>query len=339
MSEFSDLNFDKFKNNSNKQGLPNMPKLPNFSGKKAVLGLIAIFVLVFVYSGFYTIEPDEAGVVLRFGEYQATTEPGLHFKLPLGIDNVTKVKITRVHKVEFGFRTVSAGVVSKFANSGYSDESLMLTGDLNIADVQWIVQYQIKEPYKFLFNIRDVERTIRNLSEAVMRELVGDRSVDEVIVMDRQQIAEKAKEKLQKNLDEYEAGVKVNIVKLQNVNPPKTVQDAFNEVNSAKQEQEKIVNQAWQNYNKVIPEAKGKAKQILEQAEGYAINKINRAKGDADRFNQIYERYKFVKKVTRTRMYIEALQVALPQVNKIYIVDKDQKSILPLLDLTKGGVK
>ena len=170
---------------------------------------------------------------------------------------------------------------------------------------------------------------------SVMRELVGDR----LIVMDRQKIAIGAKEKLQKNLDEYGAGVMINIVKLQNVNPPESVQDAFNEVNSAKQEQEKIVNQAWQNYNKIIPEAKGKAKQLLEQAQGYAINKTNRAKGDADRFEQIYAKYRLAKTVTRTRMYIEAMQVALPQVKKVYIVDKSQKSILPLLDLGKGEVK
>jgi len=338
MSEFNNLNFERFKN-KNKQNLPNFPKIPDMSGKKFVLGLLVAFVLLFAYSGFYTIEPDEAGVVLRFGKYQQTTEPGLHFKLPLGIEKVIKVKITRVHKVEFGFRTVSAGVVSKFAKSGYKGESLMLTGDLNIADVQWVVQYQIKNPYNYLFSMRDVEKTIRNLSESVMRELVGDRSVDEVIVMDRQKIAIDAKEKLQKNLDEYGAGVMINIVKLQNVNPPQSVQAAFNEVNSAKQEQEKIVNQAWQDYNKIIPEAKGKAKQLLEQAKGYAINKTNRAKGDADRFEQIYAKYRLAKTVTRTRMYIEAMQVALPQVQKVYIVDKSQKSILPLLDLGKGEAK
>ncbi len=338
MSEFNNLNFEKFKS-KNKQNLPNLPKMPDLSGKKFFLGLLLVFVILFAYSGFYTIDPDEVGVVLRLGKYQETTEPGLHFKLPLGIDKVIKVKTTRVHKLEFGFRTVSAGVVSKFAKSGYRGESLMLTGDLNIADVQWIVQYQIKNPYNYLFHIRDVEKTIRNLSEAVMCELVGDRSVDEVIGMDRQKIAIDAKEKLQKNLDEYGAGVKINIVKLQNVNPPEPVQAAFNEVNSAKQEQEKIVNQAWQDYNKVIPEAKGKAKQLLEQAQGYAINKTNRAKGDADRFDQIYAKYRSAKTVTRTRMYIEAMQEALPNVEKIYVVDESQNSILPLLDLNKKGAK
>ena len=180
MSEFNNLNFEKFKS-KNKQNLPNLPKMPDLSGKKFFLGLLLVFVILFAYSGFYTIDPDEVGVVLRLGKYQETTEPGLHFKLPLGIDKVIKVKTTRVHKLEFGFRTVSAGVVSKFAKSGYRGESLMLTGDLNIADVQWIVQYQIKNPYNYLFHIRDVEKTIRNLSEAVMCELVGDRSVDEVI--------------------------------------------------------------------------------------------------------------------------------------------------------------
>jgi len=333
MSEFSDLNFNKFKKGDG--NLPKMPKLPNLSFGKLIFGFSAVLVVIFLYSTIYTIEPDEVGVLQRFGKYQETTDPGLHFKLPFGIDRVIKVKITRVHKLEFGFRTTSAGVVSKFSTANFLGESLMLTGDLNIANVQWIVQYQVKNPYEYLFKIRNVEETIRNLSESVMRSLVGDRSVDEVIVIDRQAIAIQAKQMLQESLDRYGAGIKVNVIKLQNVNPPKAVQAAFNEVNSAKQEEEQITNQAWQDYNKIIPEAKGMAKQDIEEAKGYAINKVNRAEGEAYRFNKILAKYKGSKSVTRKRMYIETMQEVLPKLNTIYIVDESQKGLLPLLNLTK----
>lgn len=329
MSEFKDLNFNKAKSTN--------IKIPSIKIPKKSLGIIivAILVIAFLISGFYTINPDEAGVLQRFGKYIKTSSPGLNFKIPFGIDKLTKVKITRVFKEEFGFRTTSAGVKSTFSQQEYPTESIMLTGDLNVADVEWIVQYKIKDPYKYLFNIRNITNTIRNLSEAVIRRLVGDRSVDEVIVLSRQEIADEAQKELQKELDNYNAGIQIAIVKLQNVNPPQPVQPAFNDVNSAKQEEEKTVNNAWQEYNRVIPEAEGKAKEILEKAKGYAVNRVNRATGEADRFSSIYKEFRKSKEVTKKRIYLETMGDILTKVENIYIVDDNQQSVLPLLNLGK----
>ncbi len=305
--------------------------------RKFVLILLALLFLYFLFSGFYTIDPEEVGVIQRFGKYIKTTEPGLHFKFPFGIDELTKVPVKNVMKEEFGFRTLRPGVQTQYSPHQYPLESLMLTGDLNIADVEWIVQYRIKNPVYFLFNIRNVRETLRDLSESVMRREIGNRSVDEVIVLDRKEIADSVTVKLQEELDKYNSGVHVEMVKLQNVNPPEKVQHAFNDVNSAKQEREKIINQAWEKYNKIIPEARGKAKQLIEEAKGYAIDRVNRANGDASRFVNMYNQYKFAKTVTKKRIYIETMQKVLPKVEKIYIVDDKQKNFLPLLNLQNGG--
>ncbi len=303
-----------------------------------VVGAIVVGLSLF-FTGLYMVNPEEVGVIQRFGKYLKTTEPGLHFKLPFGVDELTKVKVKHVFKEEFGFRTISPGVNTRFSSKNFSKESLMLTGDLNIADVEWIVQYRVKDPRNFLFNIRSIRRTIQNLSESSMRLIVGDRSVDEVIVLNRREIAFACREFLQEKLDEYNAGIEVVTVNLQNVNPPESVKPAFNAVNSAKQEQEKIINNAWQQYNKIIPEAEGKALQTIEQAEGYAVNRTNRATGDASLFTQIFNEYKKAKSVTKTRMYLETMNEVLPKLNHIYLVDEDQKGVLPLLNLDKGGKK
>jgi membrane protease subunit HflK len=292
---------------------------------------------MFIFTGLYTIDPEEVGVIQRFGKYINTNQPGLHFKLPFGIDKLTKVKVKYVYKEEFGFRTVQPGVKSKYSSGNYHNESLMLTGDLNIADVEWIVQYRIKDPVKYLFNIRNIEETIRDLSESVTRLVVGDRSGDEVIVLSRKEIADDIQVELQENLDYYESGIEIYTINLQNVNPPDPVKPAFNDVNSAKQEKERILNDAWQNYNKIIPEAKGKAKRTIEEAEGYAINRVNRATGDAERFIAIYNQYKNSKTVTKKRIYLETMQDILPKVEKVYVVDDELKGLLPLLNLDKAG--
>lgn len=311
--------------------------VPRFSRNRVVTVVIIVLVLLFIITGLYTINPEEVGVIQRFGKYTDTTEPGLHFKIPFGVDNLTKVKVTHVYKEEFGFRTLQPGIKSRYSSRDYSSESLMLTGDLNIADLEWIVQYRVKDPVKYLFRVRNVEETIRDASESVIRQIVGDRSVDEVIVLSRKEINDLGVQKLQKLLDDYNTGIEVVTVNLQNVNPPEKVQPAFNDVNSAKQEKERIINEAWQKYNQIIPEAKGKAKQTIQEAEGYAVNRKNRAQGDADRFTSIYKEYKSAKMVTRKRMYLETMQEVLPKVEKLYIVDEKMQGILPLLDLNEGG--
>jgi len=312
--------------------------IPQFPKKRVVPALIIILVLIFLATGLYTIDPEEVGVIQRFGKYTSTTTPGLHFKIPFGVDNLTKVKVTNVYKEEFGFRTVQPGIKSRYSSRDFSSESLMLTGDLNIADLEWIVQYRVKDPVKYLFNVRNIEKTIRDGSEATIREIVGDRSVDEVIILSRKEINDLAQIKLQKLLDGYQTGVEIVTINLQNVNPPDKVKPAFDNVNSSKQEKERIVNEAWEQYNKVIPEARGKAKQTIQEAEGYAVNRVNRAQGEADRFNQIYQEYKLSKSVTRKRLYLETMEEIIPTIDKLFIIDDKLEGLLPLLNLA-GEVK
>ena len=293
--------------------------------------------LIILSTGLYTVNPEEVGVIQRFGRFNRITEPGLRFKIPFGVETLTKVAIKNVFKQEYGFRTTQPGITTRYSQRDFSDESLMLTGDLNIADVEWIIQYQIKDPIRFLFNVRDVDGTLRNLSESSMRQVVGDRSVDEVIVLSRQEIAYKAREILQGHLDDYGTGLEVRTINLQNVTPPIPVQPAFNEVNAALQEEERIVNEARQRYNQVIPQARGKARQMIEQAEGYAINRVNRATGEASRFTDVWREYNRAQAVTRKRLYLETMEEVIPKLEKVYIIDEDQKGLLPLLDLEKGG--
>lgn len=311
--------------------------IPKFTRKRVLPTIIILAVVIIIFTGFYTVDPEEVGIIQRFGKYVNTTEPGLHFKIPFGIDKLTKVKVKHVYKEEFGFRTLKSGVRTQYSTRNYDFESLMLTGDLNIADVQWIVQYRIKDPFAYLFRIRNIEETIRDLAEAVVREVVGDRSVDEVIVLSRKEIADRTEILLQEELDKYGSGIEIYTINLQNVNPPDRVKPAFNDVNSAKQEKERIINEAWQQYNNIIPEAKGKALKTIEEAEGYAVNRVNRANGDATRFVSMYNQYRNAKTITKKRLYLETMQNILPRVEKIYIVDEEQQGILPLLNLDKGG--
>jgi len=300
------------------------------------LAVGAIVILAALFSSFYSVKPDEVGVIRRFGKYVRTTNPGLHIKMPF-IEKVNKVKVKFEFKEEFGFRTTRAGIVTQYAARDYFDESLMLTGDLNVLIVEWIVRFKIKDPVKLLFNIRDPRRTIRNIAEAVMRQVVGDSTVDEVLTTRRVEVNQKVRDKLQEILDLYDSGVHITKVKLQDVNPPDEVKPSFNEVNEAKQEKEKVINQAWEAYNKVIPKARGEAEKTIRKSEGYALNRINSAKGDAAKFIATWEAYKDSKDVTKKRLYLEAMNEILPKAGKKFIVDPEQKGILPLLSLNQGG--
>ena len=313
-------------------------KPPNISGKTIRLVVIVLAVAIFIFSGFFTISPEEVGVVLRFGKYSRTSSPGLNFKMPFGIESVTKVPVERQLKQEFGFRTTRADVRTQYSNARYTDESLMLTGDLNAAQVEWIVQYRIVDPYKFLFKIRNAQQTFRDLNEAVMREIVGDRTVNEVITVGRQELAIAVEVKLQNLSDQYETGIKVEQVVLQDVNPPDPVKPSFNEVNEAEQEKEKLINQALSEYNKVIPKAKGQAERKIEEAHGYALERVNEAKGDAQRFTAQFREYAKAKEVTRQRLYLETMNDVLSKVGRKLITDDQASGILPLFQLDKGGL-
>lgn len=307
-------------------------------GRFNVLIIIGAIVLAWIaFSSAYTVGVDEVGVIQRFGKYARTTMPGLHFKLPSGIERLSKVKVKYVYTEEFGLRTVQAGIQTEYASGKqYLSESLMLTGDLNCAIVPWIVQFRIDDPYQFLFKVRNVPLTLRDLSESAMRVVVGDRSVNEVISK-RKEIADQVKIELQKTLNDAETGIKLVNVELKKTNVPEPVQPSFNEVNQAVQEKEKLIYQAREEYNKIIPKAKGEAEQTIKAAEGYALDRVNRAKGDASRFLSLFQEYVKAQDVTRRRLYLESLSVVLPKLGNKYVIDPEQKGLLPLLNLDRGG--
>ncbi len=313
------------------------PQMPKLNFKVIGLAVAAIIVISAVASMVFTISPEEEGVILRFGKYTRTVKSGLHFKLPYGLEKLYKVPVERQLKEEFGFRTKKPGTRTTYSSRGYDEESLMLTGDLNAADVQWIVQFRIKDAYQFLFRVRNAVKTFRDMNEAVMREVVGDRTVDEVLTIGRQEIADAVTLKLQELCDQYEIGIKVDQVVLQDVNPPDAVKPAFNEVNEAEQERDKLINQAKSEYNKVIPKARGEAARTIEQAKGYALERINSAQGEASKFNSIYKEYSKAREVTRQRIYLETMNDVLQKVGKKLITDDDITGILPLFQLDKGG--
>ncbi|MCF8144018.1 MAG: FtsH protease activity modulator HflK [Deltaproteobacteria bacterium] len=303
--------------------------------------VVAIILIFLGSSSFYTVAVDEVGIIQRFGKYTRTTQPGLNFKLPRGIEKVTKVKVKYVFKEEFGFRTLEPGVRTRYtSDASYENEALMLTGDLNVAVVPWIVQYRIKDPFNYLFKVRNIRSTFRDLTEASMRLVVGDSSINEVISK-REELAIKAKELLQRYLDEAETGIQLVTVEMKRTNVPEPVQPSFNEVNQAVQEKERLIYQAKEAYNKVIPAAKGNAEKTIKAAEGYALDRVNRAQGDAARFLDLYEAYAQAEDVTRRRLYLEAMENILPRLGSKYVVDADQKNFLPLLNLGKseGGTK
>ncbi|MBU1125109.1 MAG: FtsH protease activity modulator HflK [Candidatus Omnitrophica bacterium] len=301
------------------------------------LVILGLFLLIGLKGVIYSIGPDEVGVIQRFGKYVGLTSPGLHIKLPFGIDAVTPIKVEKIFKEEFGTRTLRPGVRTTYSPRQHTEESLMLTGDLNILDVRWIVQFKIKDPVKLLFAVRDPRDNIRDISEVVMRRLVGDYGVDEVLTTKREEIDHIAQQEMQEILDIYQTGVSIVTVKLLDVNPSEKVRPAFNEVNEAKQEKEKMINQAWEAYNKVIPRARGEAEQTIRQGEGYALDKINRAKGESERFLATLAEYKKAPAITKKRFYLETMMQVLPKVKAKYIVDSQQPSILPLLHLDKEG--
>ncbi len=299
---------------------------------KVIMIIAAIIIFQLVYSSFYTIEPGKVGIILRFGKYDRTTTPGLHFKLPY-IEKLDKVDVQSVRKEEFGFRTVMPGKNTVFNKQGLHMESLMLTGDKDVIDVTWIVQYIVSNPVNFLFKVRNVPQAVHDASEMVTRRIVGNMDFD-YILSNREVLANNAKHELQAVLNKLQCGVKILTMQLIDINPPDQVKQAFNEVNEADQDMKRLVNEAEATYNRVIPKAKGSAKQIIEEAKGYAAQRVNRALGETARFNDIVTQYLKAPAVTRRRMYLEAMQDSLPHVNHIYVMDKKKQTLLPFLNLT-----
>ena len=317
----------------------------NFSWLPVLLIILAVVVVFLGSSMFYTIDLDEVGIIQRFGRYIPPERlPGLHFKWPAGIEKVTKVKVKRVYKEEFGFETLKATESRAFTtdknlfDSKNVGESLMLTGDLNVALVPWIVQYRIKDPVKYLFEVRDVEQLLRDMSEAAMRLVVGDRSINEVI-SNRLEIANEAMSILQKEMDEAQSGISIDTVELKKTNVPPEVQPSFNDVNQALQEKERSIQEAKKDYNMAVPAAEGDAQRVVKAAEGYALERVNNAEGDAKRFIAVYNEYKNAEDVTKRRLYLETLSRVIPNMGEKYIVDAEQNNLLPLLNLGKESEK
>ncbi|UCG05072.1 MAG: FtsH protease activity modulator HflK [Desulfobacterales bacterium] len=315
---------DEFVNRFKKIKLPGGPLL-----------IIIILIVLLVVTSVYTVRQDEVGIVQLFGRYVRTTQPGLNFKLPLGIEKVTKVNVKQIQTEEFGFSSARIDTRARFRTGSDTDSvALMLTGDLNVALVPWIVQYRVKDPYDYLFKVRNVRRILTDMSEATMRLVVGDRSINEVISK-RDEIAVEARGLLQKELDQAQTGIHIVTIEMKRTNVPQPVQPSFNEVNQATQEKEQMIYQAKEEYNKSIPAARGEAERTIKTAEGYALNRVNRAKGDAARFTSLYGEYVKAKDVTKRRLYLETLKEVFPKLGPKYIVDADQKNLLPLLNLGK----
>jgi len=305
-----------------------------------IIGGLVLLGAIMLLTMFYTVEADEVAVVQRFGKYVRQEEPGLRMKLPLGIETKRLVKVKRVDKEEFGFRTEEPGVRTRYSKSSFLDESLMLTGDLNVAEVPWIVQYRIVDPVKYLFGNRNPKLALRDVAQIVMRSVVGDYTVTEVLTERRAEIEHQVQLKMQELLNLYETGLRVETVKMQGVTPPSDeVKRAFNEVNEAQQEQARKINEAVQAFNQEVPRERGEAERTIAKAEGYAINRTNTAKGDTARFNALLTEYRKGPEVTRRRLYLETMREILPTVKQVYVFDGEQpSSVLPFLDLQRGDM-
>jgi membrane protease subunit HflK len=307
---------------------------PGGSPRSPFVFVIVILILLMAWTAYYTVPSDSVVVIQRFGKYVKEVPSGLHFKFPFGIDVASVVPVKRQLKQEFGFATPGATDPFQTPTEGQL-ETEMVTGDLNAALVEWVVQYRVNDPVKFLFAVREPRGTLRHVSESVMREVVGDRTVDEVITIGRQEIETEALIKMQELSSKYAMGISIDQVQLKNINPPGPVQESFNEVNQAQQEKEKLINEARRDYNKVIPLAEGEKDQRIREADGYRLKRINEAEGDASRFNALFEEYSKAPEVTRRRIYIETMQAILPDIRSKIVVDEQSQGILPLLNLNE----
>lgn len=311
---------------------------------RSTLFVIAGLIIFFgVLSSFYVVDQKEKAVILKLGKYDRTTEAGLHFKLPFGLEQNYNVPTQRILKEEFGFRTVDSGEKTVYAGRNYPDESVMLTGDLNIVDVEWIIQYQISDPQQWLFNVENQNGTIRDISNSVVNELVGDRTIFDVLGSERAMIEMKGQEMMNMYFNRYSLGAKVTTVKLQNIVPPKgQVQDSFEDVNKAIQDRNRLINEGKEYYNKSIPRARGEAQQVIQEAEGYASEKINIAKGDVARFNAVLQEYQKNPSITRMRLYYEMFDEVFKDSTNTELIDKNLKNFIPFKSLpeaARGGAK
>ncbi len=315
-------------------------KFPKLKPKTIGIIIIGLLIVITAFSSFYMVDQKEQAVILLFGEFNRITEPGLHFKLPFGIEKNYNVPTQRILKEEFGFRTEEPGITTRYSSRDYTGESIMVTGDLNIIDVQWIIQYQIADPMNWLFKVENQRKTIRDISQSVINQLVGDRTIFDVIGSERTNIEQKGEDMMNHFFKLYELGVQVTTVKLQDIVPPKgAVHDAFEDVNKSIQDLNRLINEGKEAYNNAIPKARGQAKQVIQAAEGYAAQKVNKAKGDIARFLAVYGEYRKNPKITRTRLYYEMIEEIFKETENTDLIDKNLKNFIPFKPLNgkQGG--
>lgn len=335
--------FTFYENQSSEPQKPKRQYNVKISKKWLFVALAAIVVLIVSSTCFFSVDQAEQAVVLRFGSYLKTVGPGLHSKLPFGIDKNYNVATQSVQTLTFGYRTEttgnSFGQPTTYLYSDYASESTMLTGDLNIVDIQWIVQYKVEDPMKWLFSVQNNKQTISDISRSVINQIVGDLPILSIMSSERTNIEVEAEEKMQRIFDSYNMGVKILTVKLQDIVPPAgDVQDAFEDVNKAIQDMNKLINEGKENYNKIIPSAEGEANKIIQEANGYASERVNTAQGDVDRFNLMLNEYEKAKEITSQRLYIETLEQIFSSENgDLTIIDKNLENYLPISNISGGN--
>jgi membrane protease subunit HflK len=311
--------------------------LPRLTPTILLIAIGAILVLILLFSSFFIVDQKEEAVVLSLGKFSRMVGPGLHFKVPFGVEKNYNVPTQRILKEEFGFRTLQSGVVSAYSSQDYSTESIMLTGDLNIIDVEWIIQYQITDARAWLFDVDDQEKTIRDISQSAINMLVGDRTIFDVIGAERANIELQGQELMNALYKSYGLGIRVTTVKLQNIVPPKgAVQDAFEDVNKAIQDRSRMINEGKEAYNQAIPRASGQADQTIQEAQGYATERVNQARGDVSRFLAVLGEYRQAPEVVRLRLYYEMYDQVFASAEGTDLIDKNLKNFLPLKNL--GGI-
>jgi len=307
-------------------------EIPDFNFK--IVPVLFVILVLWLFTGIYSVGPDEVGVVRTFGKFSRVAQSGLNWHFPLPIETVNTPKVTQVKRIEMGFRTLKNGQYRRVEK-----ESLMLTGDENIVDAQMIVQYKIKDPVAYLFNIVGPELTVREAAEASLRTIVGRNKIDETLTTGKFTIQEETKEQLSAILDKYESGIHVVAVQLQDVSPPKEVMGAFKDVASAKEDKNRMVNQAEGYRNDVIPKARGEAESMIRDAEGFKQSRIKRSEGDAAKFTTVLKEYRKAKSITEKRLYLETMQKVLPGVEKFIVPDKESGGLLNLLNLNPSAGK
>lgn len=315
------------------------PGLPfSIKPKYIVTVVIIVVVIAMVMSSFFIVDQTEQAVVLRFGKVNRIVGPGLQFKAPLGIEKNYNVPTQQIQKMEFGFRTQQAGINTAYSGADFPEESIMLTGDLNIVDVEWIIQYRISEPINWLFNVEFRQQTIRDISQSVINQLVGDRAILDVIGSARADIEQQGQDMMQNLFDQYGLGITVTTVKLRNIVPPMgEVQDAFEDVNKAVQDMNRFINEGKEQYNQQIPKARGQAQQLIQEAQGYAAERVNNAQGDVARFVSVLDRYEESPNVTRTRLYIETIEELFSNDEGTDLIDRGLENFIPFKGLPAQG--